>query len=89
MISIAEKSRRRTKSNRGKTPRYFTVLIEQGEDSGYIATVPALKSCYTQAKTIPELLTHVHDVIELCLEAEKDIPEPTRFVGVQQVEVMI
>jgi hypothetical protein len=34
----------------------FTILIEQGEDGAYIATVPALKSCYTQAATIPELL---------------------------------
>lgn len=85
-MSIAERTRTKSKN---KTPRYFTVLIEQGEDSGYIATVPALKSCYTQAKTIPELLTHVHDVIELCLEAENDIPEPTRFVGVQQVEVFV
>ena len=46
----------------------FTVLIEQGEDGAYIATVPSLKSCYTQADTIPELWEKVHEVIELCLE---------------------
>jgi hypothetical protein len=28
----------------------FTVLIEQDEDGYYVATVLALKSCYTQAK---------------------------------------
>lgn len=33
----------------------FTVLIEQDEDGYYVATVPALKSCYTQARTLPEL----------------------------------
>ena len=48
--------------------RTFTVLIEQGEDGVYVATVPALKSCYTQADSIPELLEKVHEVIELCLE---------------------
>ena len=33
----------------------FTVLIEKDEDGMYVATVPALKSCYTQAKTLEEL----------------------------------
>ena len=43
----------------------FTELIEQGEDGAYVATVPALKSCYTQSGSIPELLEKVHEVIEL------------------------
>jgi predicted RNase H-like HicB family nuclease len=67
----------------------FTVLIEQGEDGAYIATVPALKSCYTQAKTIPELLEKTHEVIELCLDVQQDTPIPTMFVGVQQMEVAL
>ncbi|MCL2054055.1 MAG: type II toxin-antitoxin system HicB family antitoxin [Oscillospiraceae bacterium] len=65
----------------------FTILIEQGEDGAYISTVPALKSCYTQADTIPELLEKTREVIELCLEVEKDIPPITRFIGVQQMEI--
>jgi predicted RNase H-like HicB family nuclease len=36
--------------------------------------VPALKSCYTQADTIPELLEKIKEVVLLCLEAERDIP---------------
>jgi len=45
----------------------FTVLIEKDEDGFYVATVPALKSCYTQAKTMEELIPRVREVIELCL----------------------
>jgi len=67
----------------------FIVLIEQGEDGTYIASVPALKSCYTQADTIPELLEKIHEVIGLCLEVEKDVPVPTKFIGVQQVEIAV
>ena len=67
----------------------FTVLIEQGEDGAYIATVPALKSCYTQADTMPELLEKIREVIELCLEVEKDIPTSAKFVGVQQMEIAL
>ena len=66
----------------------FTVLIEQGEDGAYIATVPALKSCYTQANTIPELLEKVNEVIGLCLE-EKETPVLAKFIGVQQVEIAV
>ena len=68
--------------------RNFTVLIEQGEDGAYIATVPSLKSCYTQADTIHELLDKVHEVIELCLE-ENEVPALAKFIGVQQVEIAV
>ena len=66
----------------------FTVLIEQGEDGAYIATVPSLKSCYTQADTIPELLDKIKEVIELCLE-EGETPIVTKFIGVQQMAIAI
>ena len=51
----------------------LTVLIEQGEDGAYIATVPSLKSCYTQAGNIPELLENIREVALLCLEVEEDV----------------
>jgi predicted RNase H-like HicB family nuclease len=49
----------------------FTILIEQDEDDYYVATVPALKSCYTQAKTLEELYPRIREVIALCLELDK------------------
>ena len=63
----------------------FTVLIEKDEDGFYVATVPALKSCYTQAKTMEELMSRVREVIELCLEEEE--PVQMTFEGVQHIEV--
>lgn len=63
----------------------FTVLIEQDEDGYYVATVPALKSCYTQAKTLEELYPRIKEVIALCLEEEE--PVPMKFIAVQQLEV--
>jgi len=67
--------------------RTFTVLIEQDEDGYYVATVPSLKSCYTQAKTLEELYPRIREVIELCLEEEE--PVEMRFVALQQVKVGI
>jgi predicted RNase H-like HicB family nuclease len=49
----------------------FTVLIEKDEDGFYVATVPALKSCYTQAKSMGELMPRVREEIELCLQEEE------------------
>ncbi|MBT4482196.1 MAG: type II toxin-antitoxin system HicB family antitoxin [Candidatus Latescibacteria bacterium] len=46
----------------------LTVLIEKDEDGFYVASVPALKSCYTQAKTLEELYPRIKEVVELCLE---------------------
>ncbi|MCB9078131.1 MAG: type II toxin-antitoxin system HicB family antitoxin [Anaerolineaceae bacterium] len=65
----------------------FTILIEQDEDGFYVATVPALKSCYTQAKSLVELYPRIKEVIELCLEEEE--VTPMKFVGVQQLEVTV
>jgi len=67
----------------------FTVLFEQGEDGAYIATAPSLKSCYTQADTIPGLLEKIQEVIESCLDVEKDIPVSAKFIGVQQMEIAL
>lgn len=71
---------------KNKSKNYtFSVLIEQDEDGYYVATVPSLKSCYTQAKSLNELYPRIREVITLCLEEEK--PAHMKFVGVQQVEV--
>ncbi len=68
----------------------FLTLIEQDEDGIYVATVPALKGCHTQAKSLEELLPRVREAIELCLEVDsRDAAPAMQFVGVQQVEVAI
>ncbi len=44
----------------------YTVLVEQDETDAYIAKVPDLKSCHTDARFLPELLTRVRGAIALC-----------------------
>jgi len=51
-----------------KQKRKFTVLIEQDEEGYYVATVPALHGCHTQAKNLDTLMKRVREVILLCLE---------------------
>ncbi|MBU3933785.1 MAG: type II toxin-antitoxin system HicB family antitoxin [Candidatus Omnitrophica bacterium] len=65
----------------------FLVLIEKDEDGALIATVPALKSCHTQARSLPVLLKRVKEVISLCLEVERPKLQHLDFVGIQEIEV--
>ncbi|WP_292470106.1 type II toxin-antitoxin system HicB family antitoxin [Methanolobus sp.] len=46
----------------------FTVKIEQDEDGIYVASVPELPGCHTQAQTLDELNYRVKESIELYLE---------------------
>ncbi len=65
--------------------REFYVIIEKDEDGIFVGEVPQLKGCYTQGKTIDELMANMKEVIELCLEDQNDdLPE---FVGIQKIEV--
>lgn len=66
----------------------LSVVIEQDSDGYYVATVPQLKGCHTQAKTLDELMKRIKEAIELCLEVEgKETVEQLRFVGIQRVLV--
>lgn len=65
--------------------REFNVLIEKDEDGYYVASVPALRGCHTQAKSLDALMKRVQEAIELCLEVEA--PTMNEFVGVQRVAV--
>jgi predicted RNase H-like HicB family nuclease len=70
-----------------KTLQKFTVVVEQDEDGYYVASVPSLHSCYTQARSLEELAPRIREVIALCL-AEQKAPR-MKFVALQQVEVTV
>ncbi|OGF47200.1 MAG: hypothetical protein A2452_10010 [Candidatus Firestonebacteria bacterium RIFOXYC2_FULL_39_67] len=70
----------------------LSVLIEKDEDNMYVAKVPDLPGCHSQAKTIQELLKRIQEAIQLCLEVkkhDKSVVNISEFVGVQQVEVRV
>jgi len=64
-------------------PEFF-VVIERDEDGFYVGEVPQLRACYSQGRTIDELMANIRDVIAMCLEEEPDY-RPTEFIGVQRV----
>ena len=65
----------------------FNVLIERDAEGYLVATVPALRGCHTQAKSLDKLMERVQEAIEVCLEVEGGGSESLDFVGVQKVTV--
>ena len=68
----------------------LSVIIEKDESGYFVGTVPSLRSCYTQAKTLPELYARLQEVVSLSLEVEqklfKQTVKPNQFVGIQNLE---
>jgi predicted RNase H-like HicB family nuclease len=67
--------------------REFNVIIERDPDGYFVATVPELKGCHTQAKSLDLLMKRVREAIELCLEVEGDSAGASEFIGVQRVGI--
>lgn len=65
----------------------FNVIIEKDEDGWLVASVPEIPGCYTQGKTMPQVLERIKEAIEVCLEAEKEEIRPLKFISIQKVEV--
>jgi predicted RNase H-like HicB family nuclease len=70
-----------------KSKRKFTVVIERDEEGYYVASVPALRGCHTQAKTLDTLMKRVREVVELCLEDGNEVDDSLELVGIQQISV--
>jgi len=65
----------------------FDVVVERDADGTYVATVPALQGCHTQARSLDELMDRVREVIALCLEEQGEPAESLEFIGVQRVRI--
>ncbi len=50
--------------------RTFQVVIELDSEGYYVASVPELHGCHTQARSLDRLLSRIKEAIELCLEVE-------------------
>lgn len=67
----------------------FNVIIEKDEDGIFIAEVPELKGCHTQAKSLDKLIERVKEAIALCLEEDDGGYDDRHleFIGIQRIAV--
>jgi len=68
--------------------RPFDVVIERDEEGLYVASVPALPGCHTEAESLDELMVCIREAIELYVEVEGS-PAPSRleFVGLHRIVI--
>jgi len=67
--------------------REFSVIIERDAEGYYVASVPELAGCHTQAKSLDRLMQRVEEAIKLCLEVEGEDASGSVFVGVQRLAI--
>jgi predicted RNase H-like HicB family nuclease len=68
----------------------YTIIIEKGKESGYVAYAPALKGCVSQGRTKAETQKNIREAVEVYIEAllEDGLPLPTE-VGRETVELEV
>ncbi len=68
-----------------KDKREYTVMIERDDDGYYVGEVIELPGCFTQARSIEELMERIKEAISLYLETVDDVDVKYEFVGLQRV----
>jgi predicted RNase H-like HicB family nuclease len=68
-------------------PRQFDVVIERDEEGYYVASVPQLPGCHTQAQSLDAVTQRIREAIELCLEVEGAPKQSLEFIGIQRITV--
>ena len=69
------------------TMRTFTAVIERDPDTGvYVGSVPGWPGAHSQAASLDELDSNLHEVIEMLLE-DGDPKLESEFVGLQTINV--
>jgi predicted RNase H-like HicB family nuclease len=61
--------------------RQFNVLVERDAEGFFVATVPSLPGCHTQARSLDQLMERVREASELYIEVEGELAGELDFVG--------
>ena len=66
----------------------YQVIVEKGEDFGYVVHCPAVPGCHSQGNTVEEALANIQDAIRGCISIKgNDLLVPVNKVAVMEVEV--
>ncbi len=68
-------------------PRQFDVIIERDEEGYYVASVPQIPGCHTQARSLDEVTERIREAIALCLEVEGAPERTLEFIGIQRITI--
>ena len=75
------------KAKTRSVPHQFDVVIERDSEGYYVASVPQIPACHTQARSLDDVTERIREAIALCLEVEGVPAQELEFVGIQRVTV--
>ena len=67
--------------------RQFDVVIERDEEGLYVASIPQLPGCHTQAQSLDAAIERIKEAAALCLEVEGVPTADLEFVGIQRITI--
>jgi predicted RNase H-like HicB family nuclease len=67
--------------------RQFDVVIERDEEGFYIASVPQVPGCHTQARSLDEVTERIREALQLCLEVKGAPEQSLEFIGIQRITI--
>lgn len=66
----------------------YRVVVEKGEDFGYVVHCPAIPGCHSQGNTIEEAIENIKDAIKGCISAlDSDLSKSEKELCAVEVEV--
>jgi len=66
----------------------YRVIIEKGEDFGYVVHCPAIPGCHSQGNTIEEAIENIKDAIKGCLSVlDEEVCVSAKEIGAMEIEV--
>jgi predicted RNase H-like HicB family nuclease len=67
----------------------FKVVVERGTDGYFVGEVPDLPGCYSQGKTVSELMENMKEAIEVYLETLESLNKKPENKFVDVIEVIV
>lgn len=61
--------------------RDYNVVIERDEDGWYVGSVPTLRGCHTQARSLDELMVRIREAIALFREVRGEEVNELEFLA--------
>ena len=66
----------------------YRVIIEKGEEFGYVLHCPAIPGCHSQGNSIEEAIENIKDAIKGCLSVlDEEVSVSAKEIGTMEIEV--
>jgi len=65
----------------------YRVIIEKGDDFGFVVHCPAIPGCHSQGNTIEEAIENIKDAIRGCLSVLESEHIKPNYIGAMEIAV--